>query len=396
MEKSDLANKHLLIISQNYSTFTKNQIESVAPYFKKVYVLPVYRPIAEISNFLPIDSLKPFRKKVKIDLSNLSENITVIPTPLNYIPLKSWYKVVGDNHLKIVKKIIQKYHIQFDMIHCHFTYSSGYVGSKLKNIYNVPLVITGQGFDIYDLPFRDAYWSDKIGNVLKSADKIFTVSTNNIKCIEKLGVNDSVELIQNGYSEDLFFPMGKIEARKKLNLPEDKKIIVTVGNLIAIKGQKYLVDAIARLVAKHENLLCMIIGGGGLRKELKEQIKKLDLQECVQLVGEVEHNKIHQWINACDIFVLPSLNEGNPTVLLECLACGRPFISTDVGGVPEIIKDKRLGLLFQPGNVDDMERTINQALNIVWDQNYIIKYAHSFTWNEIAKKVLKAYKQLIG
>ncbi len=391
-----LEKKVLLIISQGYSTFTKNQIECIAPFFKHVFVLPVWRPIAELSNFFPIDSLKPFRKKVKIDISDLPGNITILPTPLNYLPLKSWYRRVGDSHLKNVLKILEKQRIQFDIIHCHFTYSSGYVGSKLKKQFHVPLVITAHGFDIYDLPFRDNFWQKRISQVLESADRIVTVSTKNIECIKRLGVRSSVELIPNGYSKTVFFPMKRSQARLALNLPLDKKIIVTVGNLVTVKGQKYLIDSVARLVRQHENLLCFIVGHGALRKELQDQIKQLGLGNYIQLTGEVAHEKICQWINACDLFVLPSLNEGNPTVLFECLGCGCPFIGSAVGGVPEIINDERLGLLFRPGDVDDMEKVINLGLATAWDRNYIINSSRSYTWDEIAKKIVKVYKQLLA
>ncbi len=391
----DLGKKTLLIIAQDYSTFTKNQIECVAPFFKHVFVLPVWRPIAELSNIFPIDSLKPFRKKVKINASNLPENITIFPTPLNYLPLKSWYRRVGDTHLKSVLKIIKKQRIQFDIIHCHFTYSSGYVGSKLKKQYHVPLVITAHGFDIYDLPFRDDFWEKRISKVLKSADRVITVSKKNISCIERLEYKKTVDLIPNGYNKKMFFPLKRSQARLALNLPQDKRIIVTVGNLVAIKGQKYLIDSIARIVRQYENLICLIVGNGALRKELQKQIEQLGLEDHVYLKGEVVHEEICQWINASDLFVLPSLNEGNPTVLFECLGCGRPFIGSAVGGVPEIINDKRLGLLFQPGDVDDMEKVISQGLSTEWDHNCIMDASHSFTWDEIAKKIVKVYKQLL-
>jgi len=71
---SILKDKKLLVVSQNYATFVKDQIDILAAEFKHVHVLPVYRPIAELSNFLPLDALKPFRKKEKINLTNLPDN----------------------------------------------------------------------------------------------------------------------------------------------------------------------------------------------------------------------------------------------------------------------------------------------------------------------------------
>lgn len=391
---ANLQDKTLLIISQNYAFFIKNQIECIAPSFKHIYVLPVYRPIAEISNILPIDALKPFRKKVKIDLSNLPENITVIPIPLNYLPTKNWYRKVGDLHTKAVSKTIDRFGIDFDLIHCHFTYSSGYVGMKLKEKFQVPLLITAHGFDIYDLPFRDTFWQERIRVILEKADRIITVSQKNRDCMDKLKIKTPVNLITNGFQPDLFFPLDTQKARNKLNLANDRKILVTVGNLIEIKGHKFLIEVIKNILPSYGNLLCFIIGSGGLKKFLKNRIKDLKLEQNVILLGEKDHAEINDWINCGDIFVLPSLNEGNPTVLFECLGCGKPFVGSRVGGVPEIIDDEKLGLLFAPGDIKDMEKVLQQALKTDWDREYISRKSKQFTWNELAQKITTVYKQV--
>ncbi len=387
--------KTLLIVSQNYATFVKDQVECLAPFFRHIHVLAVTRPIAEISNFLPIQSLKPFRKKCKINLEGLPENVTVFSTPLNYFPLKIWYKNVGDLHLQVARRLIAKHDIHFDIIHCHFAYSSGYVGEKLKEKFSVPLIITAHGFDVYDLPFRDAFWKKRIRQTLESADRIITVSKKNKACIRRLKVKTPVDLIPNGFQEELFYPMDKMEARIELGLSEHKKIIVTVGNLITIKGHNYLIDALVSLLSQGEKPLCYIIGSGGLKTKLKQQIKKLGLQETVFLVGALRHDEIVTWLNAADLFVLPSLNEGNPTVLFEALACGCPFVGADVGGVSEIIVDDKLGYLFQPGNVKDMTEVLGGALARVWESEVILEKAQNYSWGRLAEEIIKCHRKIL-
>ncbi|AGF78951.1 glycosyltransferase [Desulfocapsa sulfexigens DSM 10523] len=387
----NLRDKVLLVVSQNYASFVKDQVESIAPYFRRVYVLAVTRPVAEISNFLPIHSLKPFRQKVKINLSELPENVTVITTPLYYLPFSFWYKKVGEQHLRAVRKAIKKNDISFDIIHCHFTYSSGYVGKRLKEEFRVPLIVTAHGFDVYDLPFRNAFWQKKVAATLKSANRIITVSKNNVECIRRIGVETAVDLIPNGYQKKLFYPLGKIKSRRTLQLPESGKVIVSVGNLIAVKGHKYLVEAVSGLQKQHKDLFCYIIGSGGCRKQLEAQISRLGLGEKVILVGALRHDEINTWLGAADMFVLPSLKEGNPTVLFESLACGCPFISAHVGGVSEIIDDEKLGYLFHPGNVKDMEVALGKALTRHWDKEYIIEKSQAYSWECIAVEIVKSY-----
>lgn len=386
-----LKDKTLLLISQNYAAFVKDQVECLASCYRHIHVLAVTRPIAEVSNFLPLHSLKPFRKKIKINLSDLPENVSVFTTPLNYFPINSCYKKVGDLHLKAVRKVLAKNDISFDIIHCHFTYSSGYVGACLKNEYRVPLLITGHGFDVYDLPFRDTFWQTLVANTLKAADRIITVSRKNVSCIRKIGVKTPVDLLPNGYQKNIFFPLEKAFCRKKLNLPKTDQTVVSVGNLIAVKGHTYLIAAMAELVKQNKSLRCYIIGSGGLKKKLERQIAECDLSQNVFLVGTLPHSELVCWLNAADVFVLPSLKEGNPTVLFESLACGCPFVGADVGGVAEIVNDEKLGYLFQPGNVMDMANSMRIALSKEWDKSCIIDYAQTYSWDCITAEIVKSH-----
>jgi len=79
------------------------------------------------------------------------------------------------------------------------------------------------------------------------------------------------------------------------------------------------------------------------------------------------------WINAADIFVLPSLGEGNPTIMFECLGCGKPFVGTTVGGVPEVITSDDYGLLVEPADPKDLARKILMALGREWDREAILQ-----------------------
>ena len=128
--------KNLLIISPVYNFFVKDQVDLLSHFFHKIYVLVALNPIAEISNFLPINYLKRFRKKTMICLDDKPENVIVIPTSLLYAPTDYHYKQLGHKHFKIVENIINKNKIKFDLIHSHFTWSSGYVGAKLKENVN--------------------------------------------------------------------------------------------------------------------------------------------------------------------------------------------------------------------------------------------------------------------
>ncbi|MCD4743368.1 MAG: glycosyltransferase [Desulfobacteraceae bacterium] len=390
-----LKNKNILFIIHNYNTFQKDQIEVLAKYFNKVYVLVRYKPIAELSKFLPISYLKLHTKKFVFQLENKPENVSVIPVPLFYFPTRSSYKKLGEKHLKKTIEIIDSQNIKFDIIHSHFTWSAGYVGSQLKKIYGKPFVLTTHRYDICQLPYINKSWKTRIKNVIKHADINITVSNKNLNYYKLLRIpTENIQVIANGFTSSLFFPKDKNKVRKKLNLPIKKKIIMIVANLEPQKGHKYLINSIKNLKKKYSDIHCIIIGDGTLKNTLQHQINSNNLKKEIVLCGAKKHNEIPDYINACDIFVLPSLSEGNPTVMFECLGCGKPYVGSNVGGVPEIITTEDYGLLYEKEKTHKLTETLIKAIEKDWDYGKIIEYSKQFEWANIGKEIIKNYEKI--
>jgi glycosyltransferase involved in cell wall biosynthesis len=383
----------LLIISHLYATFVKDQVDQMAPHFHAIFVLVRTNPFAEISRVIPVSYLVPFSVAQKIDLSNKPENVFVFETPVFYLPTEAGYEKLGRGHLKSVEKIIKKHSLEFDLIHAHFTWSAGYVGSELKKKYGVPFILTAHGMDIYDLPFKNAFYTEQITRILNSADHLITVSRNNLVSIGKLGIKKPVSVILNGFDDHRFFPRDMQECRNTLRLPPGKKILVNVAKLYdVVKGHEILIRAMHEVIKKRADIVCYIVGDGELRSSLEKLIAELHLEHAVKIVGAKPHHEIPLWINAGDFFVLPSLNEGNPTVMFECLGCAKPFIGTRVGGIPETITSDTYGLLSEPGNVQALADNILASLSREWDLAAISEYSKQFTWKEISKEIIDIYQ----
>lgn len=384
-EKEYMEENNLLVLSNNFLSFVKDQVESISPNFENISVFVRFNPFRGIFGYQQI-----------INCTNTLPIIDIYKTPVYYLPLDRHYKNLGEKHYHATEKLIRKNRLTPNLIHSHFTWSSGYVGARLKEEYGLPFVVTCHGYDIYSLPFKDEEWRNKIEYVLNSADHIITVSRSNFECIQRLDVSTPVTVIPNGFMSNRFYPRDLIECRKKLNLPIDKKLILTVGNLVPIKGQKHLINSIHNIVKERDDILCMIVGAGKLRNTLKRQIHSLGLEKYIMLAGGKPHSEISLWMNACDLFVLPSLNEGNPTVLFEAMGCGIPFVGTKVGGVPEVITSDEYGLLVEPGDVEDLAERILMALDKEWNRRAILKYAEQYTWQRVAEEIVKVYKQILN
>lgn len=221
----------------------------------------------------------------------------------------------------------------------------------------------------------------------KNADAIIRVNKKDIPIFIKYDVNPKkIYYIPNGYNPEKIKYISKNVARKHLGLDINSKIIFNLARLYPEKGQQYLIEAMNHVLKERDDILCFIGGDGPLRKKLQRQIKELKLEAHVKILRYLPNKEIQYWMNASDIFVLPSLSEGNPTVMFEALGVALPFVGTKVGGIPEIIISENYGLLVEPGNPKDLAEKILIALEKEWNRSKIQKYAQQFTWSTIAEK----------
>ena len=392
-----LKDKNLLVLSHTYNSFIKDPVEILSKEFKRVYVLVRYQPISELAKYIPFSFFKSrikYSKEQSIDLTNLPSNVDVIPLPLWYLPFKRFYYPVGKQHARVALKVIKDRNIEFDLIHAHFLWSAGYAGEQIKKVYGKPLVVTGHGYDIYDLPNRDERLKKGIVTVLKNSNKVLTVSEKNKENLKSLGRSD-VKVFPNGYTNSLFYFKDKEKCRESLKLPMNKKILLTVGSLETVKGYEYMIEAIKIVKEKEPNILCLHIGGGSLEKSLRGFVESYGLENNFKFLGRIPHNQLVDYFGASDMFVSSSLSEGNPTVMFESLGCGKPFIGTRVGGVPDIVNSSDYGLLCEPKDIEKLSENIIKALNTKWDTEKILSYSKQFSWENICKEILKIYMEVL-
>jgi len=393
---------NLLVIADRYPhekdpislSFVKSQVDCLKNHVNHVYVISLTPFVPKfLSNF---SFMNPRWRRDAFAHNYNYTNVSVYFAKHFTLPFESVRKRRGDAVLKAVEGIVQTQKIDFDIIHAHFIYPSGYVGTKLKTKYDTPLIITGHGHDVYDLPFKNSHWNKQIRNILSKSDHVITPSKSNYDKLLQLGVPAKrLSIIPNGHDSTLFKKTSMNAARKLLNLPSDQKIILSVGNLESVKGHKYLIEAMNIIVQREKNILCLVVGAGSQSKELTKLVKCLDMNNCLDFVGPKPHDEIPLWMTACDVFVLPSLKEGNPTVMFEALGCCKPFVGTTVGGIPEIIINDKLGILVEPKDADGLARAIRRALDIEWDAEYIQRYAKQFTWEKIAEDILEDYAKVL-
>jgi len=149
---------------------------------------------------------------------------------------------------------------------------------------------------------------------------------------------------------------GKIAYQTKVREPSSLRLL-TVGRLGPEKGLQYAIRAVANLCRRHPELRIeyRIVGDGGLKEPLTALVGELEMADRVRLVGALPTDEVIRAMHDCDLFVLPSLAEATPTVLLEAQATGTPVVATNVGAVAEIIQDGQSGFLVPAADPDAIE-----------------------------------------
>jgi glycosyltransferase involved in cell wall biosynthesis len=297
--------------------------------------------------------------------------------------------------LPVVRKIQKEFY--FDIIDAHYIYPDGFAAVLLGCFFRKPVVVSARGSDI-SLFTEFPMIRKLLQYTLRKADNVIAVSQALKYVIVKLGIpEEKIFVVPNGVNLDKFYPFPKEAARKKLSLPIDKKMILSVGSLTPNKGFDLLIKALNILFEEfHEkDLYLVIVGEGAFRKELEQLITSLHCNAWVHLVGAIPHQRLSLWYNAADLFCLASEREGCPNVLLESLACGTPAVATLVWGIPEMIRSDEVGLLASR-NERTLAEKISLALNKTWQSEAIVCYARKQTWDRVAQIVLHVFATVLN
>jgi L-malate glycosyltransferase len=185
--------------------------------------------------------------------------------------------------------------------------------------------------------------------------------------------------------------------RKSLGLREDDVVLGTAGRLVPVKGFGFLIEAAEILGRTVPNLRCVIVGDGPEADALQKRIDELHLSGRVQLVGF--RRDVWDILAALDIFVLPSLGEGVPMIILEAMALGTPIVATAVGGVPEVLTESESGLLVPPRDPEAIAAACARLLGDVSLRTDIVSRARhrveaKFSAARMTRDVVNLYRDI--
>lgn len=369
--------------------YVKNQIDGLKKHFKKIIVIA---PILTTCKVMPLD---------KYCFDYTYDNVIVYYPRCFFIPrmvpvFSNDLKAKFDYRCKAIMDCVYTNKLKFDLIHSHFTYPSSYCAVLLKNRLNVPYIITineDSGWLNEEIQLNNHRFIYTWGN----ASKIISLNTNDIKKIVPYNKNTCV--VPYGYNP-VFFPRSQSWCRDYLNLPRNDKILFTVGILQKRKGFDYLIESLSDIRGKRKDIHCYIGGNSVIEttyaSSLKKLIKSLNLKDYVHLFGFINQLDLPLWMNACDLYVSSSLEEGLGITQLEALGCGKPVIATKTCGSLDIIKNPDVGYLCDCADSKSLTKGILYGLDKDWDSNYILKYASKYHQENLTDQILNIYEEVLN
>ncbi len=307
----------------------------------------------------------------------------------------NFHKIGKSLFRRLDKKLNLK---NFDVYHADAPLPAGTALMQASKKYGVPFVVHGHGLDVFfDKSYAGARNCDKIAQtcqlVYEQANAVIGVSGKVLKMVEKrVPLSGKGYVIYNGVDTDKFVPVEK----------ENTGVftISSVGNLIPLKGHKYLLQALQRVVEKgYDNVKCIIAGRGYLEEELKELSADLGLQDYVEFLGYVPYSEVTALLQKSDAFILPSYYEAIGCVYLEAMACGVPAVGCKDNGIDEIIVDGENGYLVDNHNIEQIVDCITALLNKEKCEEMGIaarkKVAEKYTWKHSAETLIKIYEKVV-
>ena len=279
----------------------------------------------------------------------------------------------------------------FDLVDAQFFYPDGPAAVAVAKALGLPCSIKARGADVH-------HWGQAPGTARQVRDAaigasgLLSVSSGLADDLVALGADrNKITIHRTGLDRTVFKPLGRTESRAKLGLPLDVPILACVGALIERKGQRFAIEALARV----PEAILVLAGAGPDETQLRSLAARLGLAGRVKFLGAVPHGDLPVVLSAADIFVLPSASEGLANAWVEALACGTPVVTTPIPGAQELLTDLASGRMA-PRDAGAIAAAVNELLAAPPPRDAVLAGAAAFSWEANAAALVSYWRTLAG
>jgi len=321
------------------------------------------------------------------------------PLDPNVITHNLPYKAPFGYYLNVnkLKKLLDS--INPDVLNAH--YASGY-GTLARLSRFHPYVLSVWGSDVYDFPDKSFLHKLTLRKNLLAADVV--CSTSHVMANQTKKICPEIKHIPVtpfGIDTNLFKPAPKDEKTRQITIGTVKTLKAKYGIDVLLKAFAFAKKELSKKDSKtSHDLRLIIVGGGPQENELKELAKTLNIESQCIWAGKVNHNEVPRFLNQIDIYVALSRldSESFGVAILEASACGKPVIVSNVGGLPEVVKDGETGIIVNKESPEDAGKAIlelvnNQVLREQMGKQGILHVQENYEWEKCVDILENIYQR---
>lgn len=290
-----------------------------------------------------------------------------------------------------VRKLVAQ--IKPDIVHAHYASGYGLLGAVL-NFH--PYIISAWGSDVYNFPRKSVVHRKILQYSLSKADYICSTSHIMVGEIKKYVNGKKIVVTPFGVDCEKFKPSGIAKNPSEI-------VIGTVKSLEEAYGIEYLIKAFHVLVKKHvnKNLKLLIIGDGPLKLKLENLTKKLLINNLTSFIGNVPNDLVPVYLNKLSIYVSVSNFESFGVAAIEASSCGVPVVVSNVGGLPEIVKNNVTGFIVPPRSGEETAKAVERLITDpglrdimgIAGRKFVLE---NYEWNKTAISMEQLYEKVIN
>ena len=299
---------------------------------------------------------------------------------------------------KAVLPIVEEIHARqpIHAIDAEFFFPDGPAAAIIAEATGIPFSIKARGSDISRWKKLE-YACEQILDAAERADGLLAVSGALADEMAQLGMDrDKITVHYTGLDRDRFRPLRHTQLRAQLArqlgfvMPDNVPLLACVGNLMERKGQDIAIKSLAQLT----DARLVVVGKGEIEDDLRDLAASLGVGERVHFAGSVDHDVMPLILSAADVMVLPTVSEGLANAWVESIACGTPVVTTDVGGVREIITSDTAGRLVER-NPEAFTAAVRDILNNPPSPEDVAATVEHFSWEANAKALGAHLQKLV-
>ncbi len=314
-----------------------------------------------------------------------------------------------DDFSGALKNFVARNSLQYDLIHSHY-WISGQVGRWAQRRWKAPHMMMfhtlGAVKNTTGVGSKEPLLRIKTERQLVAHCYRIIAATAREKAELTRFYNaepQKMSVVPCGVNMDLFRPVDKADARKRLGFNAKEKIILYVGRFAALKGIDRLLKAMTHL-NDLQDLKLVIIGGDGAGApeyiEFQKLSSELDINDKIFFAGRLDQEELPQYYSAADLLALPSYHESFGLVALEALACGTPVVATDVGAVDSIISQGKTGCVVADSKPSAFAKAIREFVSKppgkIESVDFTRNSVRQFNWPEIADAMISEYQSMLA